>query len=175
MAIINGKNIFISVRDSSGTYYPIGCDLSCTISMERAVIAVTGPGDGVFRRVIPGGTITGTVSGNGLINFQKNMGLFELGTALIAGTSVLMMCEIVDPVVGGSFVAQMAGYVTSTELTGAYRAAGSFTYEIAVDGPIIWTSDIPKYTDEAGVQNLLAIGDGDLLGLRPAETGNLII
>lgn len=173
--IINGKNIYISVRDDTGTYYPIACDMSCTIRMERPVMVVSRPGDSVWRRVIPGSEITGTVSGNGLINFNKHTSLFELGMKLQAGTEVLMLTEIQDTKAGGSFVAEMSGYVTAVELTGAYRAAGSFVYEIAVDGRIAWSSTIPKDENETGMQNFLLIGDGTDTVLGLGDGSNLII
>lgn len=169
--IINGKNIYISVRDAEGTWYPIACDSSCTISMSRPTLAVTGAGDGVWKKVIAGNRIEASVSGNGLINFNKQMSMLELQKKLIDGTPVWLMCEI--PVGSEYVVYEAPGYVTSTELTGAYRAAGTFTYEIDINGALMIDSTVTKDPDQIGIQNLLAVDEDDLLDI--GDNSNLII
>lgn len=156
--MINGKDIFISVRNSDGTFYPVACDSSCTISLTRDVLNVTGPADGLWRRIIPGNRITATINGNGLINFSKHTSLFTLQQLLIQGTLVSLMCEI-DTLDSGLVSYECNGYITKMEFTGAFRAAGSFTYNIEIDGVMLLNSTVIAGT-EAGRQNLLLVGDG---------------
>jgi predicted secreted protein len=155
--VINGKDIYVSVRDSDGTFYPVACDSSCTISLTRDPINVTGPADGLWRRIIPGNRISATVNGNGLISFDKHTSLYALQGLLIAGTLVYLMCEI--DTLNGLITYECSGYVTKMELTGAFRAAGSFTYNIEIDGALLLSSSVVIGT-ESGKQNLLLIGDG---------------
>lgn len=172
--IINGKNIYIAVRNDNGTWYPIACDSTCTLSLSRPSLEVTGPTDGLWRRVIPGGIITGTITGNGLINFKKNMSLLEVQRALIAGTQVSMMCQINQPE-GGYVLYECLGYVVNCEMTGAYRAAGSFSYEIDIDGAVTIGSTVTKDATEVGIENFLAV---DLAGIDVLGLGdefNLIL
>jgi hypothetical protein len=174
MSLINGKNLYISVRDESGTYYPVACDSSCTIRMSRPTLGITGPGDGLWRRIIPGGRIAASISGNGLINYNKNTSLAKLQQLLIEGTLIRMMCQIDEPT-GGYIVYESSGYVTSMEMTGAYRALGSFVYEIEIDGAINIDNTIPVDENEIGIQNLLLVEPGGELLEIDNNENNLII
>lgn len=156
--MINGKDIYISVRNADGTFYPVACDSSCTISLSRDPLNVTGPADGLWRRIIPGNRISASINGNGLINFDKHTSLFTLQNLLIAGSLVYLMCEIDNPT-GGLVSYECNGYITKMEFTGAFRAAGSFTYNIEIDGAML-LNNTAIVGSEAGRQNLLLVGDG---------------
>lgn len=174
MSLINGKNLFILVRNESGAYYPIACDSSCTIRMSRPTIGITGPGDGLWRRIIAGGRISASISGNGLINYKKNTSLAALQKMLIEGTLVRMMCQIDEPS-GGYIVYETSGYVTTMEMTGAYRALGSFVYEIDIDGAVNIDNTIEVDENEIGIQNLLLLEPGGELLEIDNNENNLII
>lgn len=172
--MINGGNVFISIRADNGQFYPIACDLSCTITFERPELAVTGPGSGLWRRVIPGNRITASISGNGLIAFEKNMSVLALQRLLIQGTQVSIMGEIDE---GGRVSYETMGYITRIELTGANKSPGAFTYQIAVDGEVLITSTYVPDPNEVGFTNELLLGDGtsDKLATEPGVNNNLLI
>lgn len=168
--MINGKDIFISVRNADGTFYPVACDSSCTISVDRPVMNVTGPGDGLWRRIIPGNRISASINGNGLINFDKHTSLYVLQRLLIEGTLVYLMCEI-ETTNNGLVSYECNGYITKMELTGAYRAAGSFTYNIEIDGEILMDSTV-IVGEETGNQNLLIVdSSGELFDIDNNDNG----
>lgn len=177
--MINGKDILISIRNANGIYYPIACDLSCTLSVQRDALAVTGPGSGLWRRIIPGNRIISSITGNGMITFNKNMSILALQQLLIAGTQVRVMCQIpADDTGGGSVSYETLAYVTKAELSGAFRAAGAITYELQVDGEILITSTAIPDANESGFTNELLIGDGTGDKLATTSTGtnnNLLI
>lgn len=173
--MINGGNVFISIRADNGQFYPIACDLSCTITLERTEIAVTGPGSGKWRRVIPGNRITASISGNGLIAFEKNMSVIQLQRLLIAGTLVTIMGEIEEA--DGTVSYETTGYVTRIELTGANKSPGAFTYEIAIDGEVLINSTYVPDPNEQGFTNELLLGDGTdgKLSTTTGVNNNLLI
>ena len=176
--MINGKDVLISVRADNGVYYPIACDLSCTITMQRDVLAVTGPGAGLWRRIIPGNRIIASITGNGMITYNKNMSILQLQQVLIAGTQVRVMCEIpADDTVSGSVSYETLAYVTKAELTGAFRAAGSLSYELQIDGEISIISSAVPDPAEIGFTNELLLGDGtaDKLASDSGADSNILI
>ncbi len=154
---ILGNNLFLLVRDAEGTYYPIACDKSCTISLSRPMINVTGPGSGKWKRIIPGAGIEAVVSGDGLVNYNAHTSAADLQKKLIAGTLIRMMSEVDTG--DGMVLYEMNGYVESIEITGAVNDFCTFTYSIPIDGEVKITDEAGK-EEEMGVQNLLLLFPG---------------
>lgn len=162
MALINGKNLFVEVRTEDGTYYPIACDRSCTLTLSRGMLKVCDPSS-IFAKYIPGGNIEATLEGDGLVNFNKHISAATLQQMLIAGTLVRMLIDIAD------VTYNFDGYVNNLALTGARRAAASFTYAFTITGEVGITDNAPKDPDEVGVQNLLLVEpEGDLFDINEA-------
>jgi hypothetical protein len=108
-----------------------------------------------FAKYIPGGTIEGKVEGDGLINFNKHVSAAYLQQVLIAGTLIRMMIDVA----GVSY--EYEGYVNSISITGANKAAASFTYAFTISGPVAIDDTAEKDPGEIGSQNLLLVGPGD--------------
>lgn len=157
MGEILGNNLIIYIRDAGGTYYPVACDKSCTISLSRSMMNVTGPGSGKWKRILPAAGIEGTVSGDGMVNFNAHTSAAELQKKLIQGTLIRMMCEIDTG--NGMVLYEMNGYVESIDITGAVNDFCTFTYSIPIDGEIRITDEAGK-EEEVGIQNLLLLFPG---------------
>lgn len=167
MGVLNGKYLIVLIRNSEGTYYPIACDRTCTISITRESMQVCNPVS-VFDKFLPGPSVNVKVSGDGLVNFNRQISASTLQQALIAGTLLRMMFEI------GGVVYEFEGYVNNVDMTGANKAALSFTYAFTVSGDLLIDDQAIK-EDETGVQNLLLISPGgELLDIDNSDN-NLIL
>lgn len=169
--MINGKYIYLSIRYSDGTFYPLACDTSFTLSLTREVKAVTGPEDGIWRRYIPGNSIVGQITGNGLMAYDKHISVYFLQRALIEGTYISFICDI--PAENGNVTYEGTGIVSKMDMTGAIRAAGTFTYQIELTGELETVSNVIIDSNETGIQDLLAVDEDNLLDIGAGQ--NLIV
>lgn len=141
---IFGKDVMIYVESLStpGTFYPIACSTNCEISLSSTFLNVTDATSGVFLEVIPD-QISGTMSGVGLVQINKDRQIFSIVEYILARQKVVVRFKVdaattVSPNVTTKRI-QALGYFNASSIQAAYGDISRYNYSIQLTGTITLT------------------------------------
>lgn len=140
MSVISGKDVILQVN-KGGAFYPIACNASCSLSLQRDMIETTFRDSGDIRSFVPGkGNIV--VEGSGAIEFEAGFSPADVIDYWYAGLEVQWEFILTDNKNHAAIVKTYTGkgYFQSVDITGDIQQAASCDYVIQVSGPISGTS-----------------------------------
>lgn len=139
MSVLAGKNfmVYITGTGSIGdtdTSYPIGCDKTCTLNMQGDVLETTSKDNGPYRTFLPT-TVSYQITGDGLVDYSKTMGVQSLQTLLNTRKLVSFKFESAE-IDAQRIIYSGVGYFTQVQMSGPAEGAASFSYVIQVTGAL---------------------------------------
>lgn len=151
MSITQGKNLLVYIAGDgvNGTLdenYPIGCDKTCTVATTVDLLETTTKDSGYNRTFLPA-TVSSTISGDGLVDFTKTMGVQSLQKKALARTLVNFKFESAE-IDSERIIYSGVGYLTSVQMSGPAEGAATFSYSIQVSG-------------ELSIDNTITVEGGD--------------
>ena len=140
MSVISGKVVVLQVA-KGGAFYPIACNASCSMNLERDMIETTFRDSGDIRSFVPGKGII-VLNGSGAIEFEAGYSPADVMDAWFAGTLIQWEFILTDNKIHASIVKTYSGvgYFRTVDLTGDVQQAANCDYVIQVSGPITGTS-----------------------------------
>jgi predicted secreted protein len=135
--IINGKDLMLYVYGDGniGTVdelYPVACDKTCSLEIDSDILETTVKDSGYWKTFLPSFN-SAKITGDGLVDYSKTMGLQSLQSKIMQRTLVVfkLVAELSDTekvIYGGQ------GYLTSVTVSGAVGSAASFSYQLTATG-----------------------------------------
>jgi hypothetical protein len=168
--VVQANGLVLYVVLGSG-YYPIACTRDVTISTETEMIETAPKENGIWRAYAPG-RITGTISGNGLVNIQPGAGYYSalnVWDYQFSQETVLVKADISDGT--DTYIYECQCLVQSVQLTGSAANPMGFSYTLQMKTELEATTipvssdatiDVYDYTESLG--GTTTISSGDLIG-----------
>ena len=118
MSVISGKDVVLQVA-KGGAFYPIACNASCSMNLERDMIETTFRDSGDIRSFVPGKGII-VLNGSGAIEFEAGYSPADVMDAWFAGTLIQWEFILTDNKIHASIVKTYSGvgYFRTVDLTG---------------------------------------------------------
>src|SRR5690625_720915 len=146
--MVKGKNILIYIKNMDDELIPISCGKSCTLSLQQDYIRATNPNDSDWKYYLPTER-SWSITGNGLTDFSKKMGIQQLQQYLIDRASLVIKFEAVTEA-GDAVVYTGVGGYQNNSLVGDALKLSAFSYKIIGIGKIEIQNNVPVDDGDGG-------------------------
>lgn len=144
--IIQGKNLLVYVQGdgeigNTDELYPIGCDKTCTLSIDAELKETTIKDNGSWKTYVSG--LRGVqIAGDGLIDYTRVMSAHSLQNKIINGQIVVfkLVAELTE---SERVIYSGQGYLNNVTIGGPAEGSATYSYNIIGTGAPDIDNNIP--------------------------------
>jgi predicted secreted protein len=146
MALVSGKDVILTINDVIAGDLPIGCARSVVFDIQRDMIDITGPGNGVYRRYMPSAiAFSGSIEGLVFLDTDNSIKMTMGGLYDIIMNGTLINLKYYETDKGGAHFLQKdcQVYIESINETASFDNIVTYTATFrGIGAPTITYGDV---------------------------------